>query len=57
MLTHFFRMLCDENTRLLDPTCGSGMAVKVAEASGASWALGLELNEEFAENARKNLEL
>ena len=57
MLTHFMRMLCDENSRLLDPTCGSGMAVKVAEDLGADAALGLELNEEYATAARINLSL
>jgi len=54
MLRHFFRMLVDDTTRLLDPTCGSGMAVKVAEAMGAEYSLGLEMNGEYAEAARTN---
>lgn len=57
VLEHFFRMLIDDTTRLLDPTCGSGMAVRVAEAAGASFALGLEMNEEFADRARVNCKL
>lgn len=57
MLTHFFRMLCDEHSLVLDPTCGSGMAVRVAEGMGAERALGLELNEEYADAARRNLSL
>lgn len=54
VLHHFFRMVTDESTTFLDPTCGSGMAVKVAHALNAEYALGLELDEEFAHFARKN---
>jgi len=54
MLSHFFRMLIDDTTRLLDPTCGSGMAIKAAEVAGASFSLGLELNPDFYELAKKN---
>ena len=57
MLTHFFRMLVDESTRMLDPTCGSGMAVKVSEMIGAAHSLGLERDEEFALGAKENLGL
>ena len=57
MLKHFFRMVCDEHSAVLDPTCGGGMAVKVAEAAGAEFALGLEINEEYADAARRNLSL
>ena len=57
VLEHFFRMLVDESTVLLDPTCGSGNAVKVAEAMGANWATGLELNPEYADRAKQNLGL
>ena len=53
MLRHFFGMLVDGSTSMLDPTCGSGSAVKAAEACGASRMLGLELNAEFAERARR----
>lgn len=57
VLEHFFRMLVDETTHLLDPTCGSGMAVRAAEACGAASALGLEKEAEFAAKARHNLSL
>ena len=57
VLNHFFRMLVDESTRLLDPTCGSGMAVKVAEELGAEAALGLERDEDFFGRAKDNVGL
>lgn len=56
MLRHFFRMLVDENTVLLDPTCGSGSALRAAESLGAKYVLGLEVNEDFAELARAELQ-
>lgn len=55
MLRHFFEMLVDENTVLLDPTCGSGSALRAAESLGAKFVLGLEINDEFAELARREL--
>lgn len=57
MLEHFLRMVVDESTRMLDPTCGSGEAVAVAEALGAQKALGLELNPEYVSDARLKLGL
>lgn len=56
MLRHFFGMLIDENTIMLDPTCGSGSAVRAAESLGTKYAVGLERNEQFAELAREALE-
>jgi len=55
MLRHFFGMLVDENTVMLDPTCGSGSAVRAAESLGAKYAIGLEINPEFARLAREAL--
>lgn len=55
MLRHFFGMLVDENTVLLDPTCGSGSALRAAESLGARHVLGLEQNSEFADLARDAL--
>lgn len=55
MLRHFFRMLVDENTVMLDPTCGSGSALRAAESLGAKFVLGLEQNRDFAELARTAL--
>ena len=57
MLEHFFRMVVDDTTRILDPTCGSGNALGVAEGLGAQHALGLELNPDFIEAAKLKLEL
>lgn len=56
VLRHFFSMLIDEHTRLLDPTCGSGSALVAAEGLGAGMVLGLELDESRARQARTNVE-
>jgi ParB/RepB/Spo0J family partition protein len=53
MLRHFFGMLVDENTVLLDPTCGSGSALRAADSLGAKYVLGLEISGDFAEVARE----
>jgi len=42
------QMFVDENTTLLDPTCGSGSALRAAESLGARHVLGLEKDEEYA---------
>src|SRR5262245_9408023 len=55
MLRHFFGMLVDENTVMLDPTCGSGSALRAAESLGAKYVLGLEIDPEFAARARDAL--
>ena len=57
MLEHFFRMIVDESTRMLDPTSGSGEAVAVAEALGAEWSQGLEINPDYALDARDRMGL
>lgn len=51
MLKPFLRMVTDEYTRMLDPTCGSGNAVKVCADLGAAIAMGLEVNEDFHKRA------
>lgn len=53
MQAHFMRMMVDENTRLLDPTCGSGSSLRAAARLGAGSVLGLEMNPEFADLARR----
>lgn len=53
MQVHFMRMMVDENTRLLDPTCGSGSSLRAAARLGAGSVLGLEMNPEFADLARR----
>lgn len=55
MLRHFFGMLVDEHTSLLDPTCGGGSALRAAESLGAERILGLEISPEYAEGARAAL--
>lgn len=55
VLNHFFEMFVDESTSLLDPTCGSGGALRAAENLKANRVLGLEINPDFAEQA--NFEL
>jgi predicted RNA methylase len=35
-------MFVDENTRLLDPTCGGGSALRAAESLNAGSVLGIE---------------
>lgn len=52
MLAYFFRMIVDNTTTMLDPTAGSGSALRAAERLGAKSVLGLEVNAEFAERAR-----
>lgn len=55
VLRHFFRMVVDEHSTVLDPTCGSGSAIRAAAAMGASRYLGLEINPDFAEIADEAL--
>ena len=54
MLKHFLRMICDEYSSVLDPTCGSANALKVAEDLGANSVLGLEQLTEFYDTAVAN---
>lgn len=55
VLRHFMASLVDENTELLDPTCGSGSALRAAESLGAKRVLGLELDKEHFEVASQAL--
>ena len=52
MLRHFFRMIVSERTMMLDPTCGSGSALRAAQSLMARRVLGLEVNSDFAALAR-----
>lgn len=47
MLEHFMRMIVDEYSLVLDPTCGSANALKAAERLGAGSVLGIEKIPEF----------
>lgn len=51
MLSHFFRMIVDETSSVLDPTCGSGTALRAAHMAGAKHVFGLERNPDFARTA------
>lgn len=51
MLRHFMSMLVDENTSLLDPTAGSGAALRAADSLGAKRVLGLEVDPTFVAGA------
>lgn len=42
VLEHFFRLYVDSSTRMLDPTCGSGNALAVADRLGAESVFGLD---------------
>lgn len=55
MLGQFFRMFVDSNTIMLDPTCGSGGALRAAETLLASHVVGLERDEDFAARANAAL--
>lgn len=55
MVRHFMRMVVDETSVVLDPTCGSGSAIRAAESLKAKHVLGLEISPEHAENARRAL--
>jgi ParB-like nuclease domain len=55
VLRHFFGMFVDATTRLLDPTCGSGSALRAAESLGAQHVLGLDSSPDFAKSAQKAL--
>jgi predicted RNA methylase len=48
-------MCVDSTTRLLDPTCGSGSALRAAKSLGASAVLGLERDASYADEARRSL--
>lgn len=54
MLRKFFAMFVDTYTVMLDPTCGSGNSVRVAQDLGAETVFGLEQNEEFFNLAKEH---
>jgi ParB/RepB/Spo0J family partition protein len=57
MLRHFFQMFVDDSTVMLDPTAGSGAALRAADAMGAEQVLGLEINPEHCVNANEAFRL
>lgn len=55
VLRHFFRMFVDPYTSILDPTCGSGSAIRASRDFKPKSALGLEINPEFYTRAKEAL--
>lgn len=55
MLKEFMGQFVDEHSRVLDPTCGSGSAIRASELLRAESAVGWEFNEEFATRAQDRL--
>ena len=55
MLRYFMGMFCDEHSRVLDPTCGGGSALRAAESLRAERVLGLEVSPEMARAANTEL--
>jgi ParB/RepB/Spo0J family partition protein len=51
MLKHFFSMLVDSNTELLDPTCGSAASLRAAEACGAKRVFGMDIDQGHVDTA------
>ena len=51
VLKHFFQMIVDEHTRMLDPTSGSGNALVAADEFNAGRMLGIELSPEYYERS------
>ncbi len=44
VLDHFFTMLVDKSTRMLDPTCGCGGSIIAAERAGAQQVQGADID-------------
>lgn len=55
VLRHFFSMFVDNTTRMLDPTCGAGSALRAADSLGALSVLGIEKSENYVQTALKAL--
>lgn len=51
VLKHFFQMIVDENTRMFDPTSGSGNALVAADHYGANTILGVEKEATYFERS------
>ena len=56
VLRHFMQLCVDGYTELLDPTAGSGSALRAAASMGAKRVVGLELNPEYAESAQREFD-
>lgn len=56
MLAHFLEMVVDSTTRIFDPTCGSGTALRVAKNLGAALGLGFDVQEQHVDYVNRQLE-
>jgi ParB-like chromosome segregation protein Spo0J len=56
MLKHFFEMFVNYQTRMLDPTAGSGAALRAAMSLDARYVLGLETNKDWCERANREIQ-
>ena len=56
MLSDFFRMFVDEDSVVLDPTCGSGTALESAVLMRCKFAIGLDINLECTEHAEERVQ-
>ena len=54
VLSHFFRMVIDEYSSVLDPTAGSANSIRAARKMGAASALGIEKATEFYTLAKEH---
>jgi hypothetical protein len=55
MLRYFMGMFCDEHSRVLDPTAGSGSALRAAESLRAERVFGLEISPEMTNIANTEI--
>lgn len=55
MLRKFMAMFVDEHTRMLDPNCGRGSALRAADSLGAKFVLGLTPDATLAKEAHDEL--
>jgi ParB/RepB/Spo0J family partition protein len=56
MLKHFFEMVVDDMSEVLDPTCGGGSSLCAAEALGAKRVFGMDINPDFVLDAQAALQ-
>ena len=55
VLEHFFEMVVDQYTEILDPTCGSGTALAAAKILGARRLVGMDINEDCVKATKLNI--
>lgn len=55
VVKHFLSMLVDGTSEVLDPTCGSGTALRAAQELGASRIVGLDTEQKYVDVARSKL--